>query len=75
MDWRSGQSGIAADTHAPILIYPNPLNPKQLRGAEQRLHLPRVRLSEQRAPDSEAAGLGGCGYDERRPMTGCRARS
>ena len=26
---RSGAQRYAADTHAPILIYPNPLNPKK----------------------------------------------
>ena len=37
--------------------------PEEVRRAQQRLHLPRIRLSEQRAPDSEAARLRRGRYD------------
>ena len=38
----AGPKSFPADTHAPILIYPNPLNPLEIRGAQQRLHVPRI---------------------------------
>ena len=56
-----------ADGHLP-----QPAQPRALRRAEQRLHLPRVRLPEQRPPDAQAARLGGgatpaCPPDARAP--------
>ena len=36
---------------------------EEVRGAEQRLHVPRIRLSEQRAAGSEDPRLGDCRHD------------
>ena len=65
----------AAENHVPLLIYPNPLNPKQVRRAQQRLHVPRVRLPEQRPADAEAARLGDRGREHAAVARAGRARS
>ncbi len=40
---------------------PEPAEPRALRGVQQFLHLPRVRLPEQRPPGAQTARLGHCG--------------
>ena len=59
---RPASSGRARTTSL-LMIYPNPLNPKQVRRAQQRLHVPRIRRLEQRPADAEAARLGDRGRE------------
>ena len=40
-----GKDVFAPDHNVPVLIFPNPLNPQQICGDQQRLYLSRVRLS------------------------------
>ena len=43
--------------HAPVFIFPNPLNPAEVRRHQQRLHV--SRSVQQRHAVAQAAGLGG----------------
>ena len=54
----AGERKFDAKHHALIAIYPNPLNPRALRGAQQRLDVSRVRAAQQRPPGADAARLG-----------------
>ena len=54
---KAGDKSYDSENHALIAIYPNPLNPNGRR-AQQRIHVPRLRLSEQRPASRQAAGLG-----------------
>ena len=48
---------VSSGHHVPVLIYPNPLNPKRYVVLNSGFTYPRVRLSEQRAASSQAARL------------------
>ena len=53
------QTAIRRRQPRPDRHLPQPAQPEEVRRAEQRLHLPRVRLPEQRPADAQAARLGG----------------
>ena len=56
-----GEQMFDAD-HAPVFIFPNPLNPEEVRRHQQRLHVPRP--VEQRHAVAQAAGLGRRGHHQ-----------
>jgi len=47
-----------ANAAMPVLIYPNPLNPKRYIVLNSGLHLPRIRLPEQCPTSGQTARLG-----------------
>ena len=49
-------------SHAPVFVFPNPLNPEEIRRHQQRLHV--SRSGEQRDAVAEAARLGDRGHHE-----------
>ncbi len=68
------QADVRGRQPRPDRHLPQPAQPREVRRAEQRLHLPRVRLPEQRPADAQAARLGGDRHRVPRPTPAARAR-
>ena len=58
-----GAQNVSRDHHVPVLIYPNPLNPKRYVVLNSGFTFREYDYLEQRPPDLEAAGLRRAGCD------------